>query len=212
MIPTNCSLYKDAHETAGRAGVPAAFRSIGAATTFLPAEVFGSHLDGFLFGGNRVATVLGRIQSGKTCVLSMLMMRCILLNRIFENMRGVRRPNRFSFVSNGQLFRSLRSVGEEGNYAARLLYDIENLAIDNVDKVEPSVRSLIREIIVYRTDHGRNTLLSVTEAATLRDFDPQVRRRIEDGRQIKLGSTALTGVHAGLALPAAFSSMIATTT
>jgi hypothetical protein len=123
----------------------------------------------------------------------MLMMRLILLNRVNERVRRIGRPNRFVFVSDGRLIRLLRSMGDEGRNAESLLYEIRTLAIDNLDKVEPSMRGLVREIIVYRSDHGLNTLLSVTDPATLREFDPQVYRRIEDGRQIKLGNRAPGG-------------------
>lgn len=119
---------------------------------------------------NWIATIVGPDQSGKTSLLAAIMIKeiisatvrnCILEpDSIFLNIG----PRTFKFIP------SLSFGCKDIN----ALYDVELLAIDDLDKVDVYYRQLARDVISYRYCKDLKTLLSATNIASLQAFYPGV--------------------------------------
>lgn len=135
-----------------------------------------------------MACVSGPLQTGKTSVLAGLANHGIMLKLTSEWKFVTFCKPTFLFISGGRWFRALRGFKEEKEEAEKWLLGINTLLIDDLDKIETPLHGLVREVVVQRQDAGLFTVVSVTDPSALREFDPQVYRRIEDGRQIVLGN------------------------
>jgi hypothetical protein len=158
----------------------------------------------FLFKTNGMAAVTGPLQSGKTTLLAGVAIftiaavmerdqsaqRTTIFTRYAdEELRVSCGNNQVLFVDAAREFRSLRKLSAfEDEYSH--IYSIPMLMLDDLDKVEPQYRLLIRDVIVHRHQSRLHTVVSMTDPSVLMEFDPQVRRRIEDGRQISLGPSS----------------------
>lgn len=149
-------------------------------------------------GSNGVVSISGPAQSGKTALLSAAMIRSIVFCSV-RHLAGNRVERSHSFVAGPREFRSLATFYPE-NEDAQNMYDVHVLAIDDLDKIDPRHRGLVRDVIVHREQNGLQTYLSVTDNQCLREFDAQVYRRIENGTLLTLHHGSVLAVQSGLVL------------
>jgi len=127
---------------------------------------------------NWILWVAGPPQSGKTFVLCAVTRRMIELGAITDDAAHERRrDDRFVFVSAPSAFRKLRKAFGDSQDN---LYDAGVLILDDLDKVEESYRPLIRDVLVFRQDRGRLTVLSATDVSALQRIDAQLHARLRD--------------------------------
>jgi hypothetical protein len=132
---------------------------------------------------NRIFCISGSPESGKTTVMTAMLMRGILRLASKAGCTGHRR--RYLYLDAARTFRTMRklSVDEDLEHPA---YWVSRLALDDLDKVEMQYRGLVRDVIVHREQNALLTLVSLRDAKIIRECGDQVYRRIAAGTQLPL--------------------------
>ena len=160
-----------------------------------PSEVLASYgLEAFARSKNRIFCISGPPESGKTTVMTAMLMRGILRLAKANGCTGHRR--RYLYLDAARTFRTIRklSVDEDLEHPA---YWVSRLALDDLDKVETQYRGLVRDVVVHREQNALLTLVSLTDAKIIRECGDQVYRRITAGTQLPLRNCRISANSGG---------------
>ena len=182
------------HDYIADARVPAGYRELTPdSLTVRHGLTFDVDLVKALFSKNYIACVTGPVYSGKTSVLATIANYGLGLSIAYEQQTGGETSNdRLLYLEAPRAMRSLRKLSAKEDKKDRI-YRVSTLILDDLDKVEIAYRPLARDVIVHRQQEGLKTLISVTNPVTLREFDPQLYVRIENGHQVHLQSNRPNG-------------------
>jgi len=150
-----------------------------------PSDVLAGYgLKAFAGSKNGIFCISGPPESGKTTVMTAMLMRAILRLATRNNGHAADRLQ-YLYLDAARTFRTMRklSLDEDLEHPA---YWVPTLALDDLDKVEPQYRSLVRDVIVYREQNAMLTLVSLTDAKMIRECGDQVYRRITAAMQLPL--------------------------
>jgi hypothetical protein len=183
-IRPSCSMHDRLAKLLRRAEIPVMFRM-----DMHPDDLLARY--GFVepfISQNRIICISGPPESGKTSVITAMLMRGILR---FANEDNPTKKLQHLYLDAARTFRSLRklSLDEDREHP---VYSVAWLALDDLDKVEPQYRGLVRDVIVHREQNALRTLISITDVMTIREYGDQVHRRIIAATQLPLGERRIS--------------------
>lgn len=178
-IQPSCSMRDRLAKLLRKAEVPARFRMY-----MNPDDLLAQY--GFVEpfrSQNRIICISGPPESGKTSVITAMLILGILR---FAKEDNPAPKLQHLYLDAPRTFRNLRklSLDEDREHP---VYQVAWLALDDLDKVEPQYRGLVRDVIVHREQNALRTLVSLTDIMAIRECGDQVYRRITAATQLILG-------------------------